>query len=101
MRSILPDPATLGDALLATFARSLGDQDLSPVTVRDYLHDLRRFRIWMEGRRGRREVSLRRLTTVQLVHYRQHLLDVGRLKAATINRKIQALKKLLASILFT
>jgi site-specific recombinase XerD len=96
LRSILPGPAILGDRLLASFARSLGDQDLSPVTVRDYLHDLQRFQIWMrEDRRGRRrEVSLRRLTTVQLVHYRQHLLDVERLQAATINRKIQALKKL-------
>jgi len=96
LRSISSGPAILGDALLAAFARSLGDQDLSPVTVRDYLHDLTRFRIWIEDRRRRREVSLGRLTTVQLVHYRQHLLDVERLKAATINRKIQALKKLFA-----
>ena len=96
MRSILPGPAILGDALLAAFARSLGDQDLSPVTVRDYLHDLARFRSWIEEcRRGqRREIALRRLTTVQLVHYRQHLLGVERLKATAVNRKLQALKKL-------
>jgi hypothetical protein len=31
---------------------------------------------------------------VDLVNYRQHLLRVERLKATTINRKIQALKKL-------
>ena len=96
MRSILPAGPILGDPLLAAFARSLRDQDLSPVTVRDYLHDLKRFRTWMEESRGRnqREISLRRLTAVQLINYRQHLLRVERLKAATINRKIQALKKL-------
>lgn len=96
MRSILPAVPLLGDPLLAAFARSLRDQDLSPVTVRDYLHDLKRFRVWIEESRGRhrREISLRRLTTVQLINYRQHLLRVERLKAATINRKIQAVKKL-------
>ena len=52
MRSIAPGAAILGDALLAAFARSLADQDLSPVTARDYLHDLARFRIWLEERRG-------------------------------------------------
>ena len=55
----------------------------------------KRFRAWIEGAGSpQREVSFRRLTTVQLVHYRQHLLGVERLKASTINRKIQALKKL-------
>ena len=96
MRSILSAAPVLGDLLLAAFARALRDQDLSPVTVRDYLHDLQRFRAWIEGSRGssQREVLFRRLTTVQLVNYRQHLLGVERLKASTINRKIQALKKL-------
>jgi integrase/recombinase XerC len=89
----LPAAPILGDALLQSFARSLRDQDLSPVTVRDYLHDLKHFRIWIEESR-RRDLSLGRLTTVQLVNYRQHLLRVERLKATTINRKIQALKKL-------
>ena len=96
MRSIPRVAPILGDPLFQAFARSLADQDLSPVTVRDYLHDLKRFRTWMEESRGRhqREISLRRLTAVQLIHYRQHLLRVERLQAATINRKIQALKKL-------
>lgn len=98
MRSITPAAAILGDALLQAFARSLRDQDLSPVTVRDYLHDLGRFRVWIgEGQGGvktSREPLLGRMTAVDLVNYRQHLLRVERLKATTINRKIQALKKL-------
>jgi site-specific recombinase XerD len=98
LRSITPAAAILGDALLQAFARSLRDQDLSPVTVRDYLHDLGRFRVWIgEGQGGvktSREPLLGRMTAVDLVNYRQHLLRVERLKATTINRKIQALKKL-------
>jgi hypothetical protein len=44
LRSIWPVPTILGEALLTSFARSLGDPDLSPITVRDYLQDLARFR---------------------------------------------------------
>lgn len=97
MRSILRVAPILGDPLLQAFARSLADQDLSPVTVRDYLHDLQRFRQWIEesrARQRRREMALGRVTTVQLASYRQHLLRVERLKATTVNRKIQALKRL-------
>ena len=49
LRSISRVTPILGDPLFQAFARSLADQDLSPVTVRDYLHDLKRFRT---GRRG-------------------------------------------------
>jgi hypothetical protein len=48
LRSITPATAILGEALLQAFAHSLRDRDLSPVTVRDYLHDLGRFRVWIE-----------------------------------------------------
>ena len=49
MRSILRDRPILGDALLGAFGRSLGEQDLSPVTARGYLHNLGKFRGWLEG----------------------------------------------------
>lgn len=94
MRSIIPDRPILGDALLAAFRRSLGEQDLSPVTARGYLHDLGKFRGWLEAEPGAKPRDLRRLTAVELVNYRQHLLRTERLKAATINRKLQAIKKL-------
>jgi|GEM_PF-3518176 len=94
MRSILRDRPILGDALLGAFGRSLGEQDLSPVTARGYLHDLGKFRGWLEGEAGAKPRDLRRVTTVDLVNYRQHLLRTERLQAATINRKLQAIKKL-------
>ena len=86
MRSILRDRPLLGDALLGAFARSLGEQDLSPITARGYLHDLGRFRGWLEGEAGAKPRDLRRITAVDLVNYRQNLLRTERLQAATINR---------------
>jgi site-specific recombinase XerD len=66
------------------------------VTARGYRHDLDRFRQWMEHGRGAAGdgVPLGRITAVDLINYRQHLVRVERLEATTINRKVQALKKL-------
>ena len=83
MRSILRERPLLGDALLGAFKHSLGEQDLSPVTARGYLHDLGRFRGWLEGEAGAKPRDLRRVTTVELVQYRQHLLRTERLQATT------------------
>ena len=94
MRSILRDRPILGDALLSAFRRSLGEQDLSPVTARGYLHDLGKFRAWLEAEPGAKPRDIRRLTAVDLVNYRQCLLRTERLQAATVNRKLQAIKKL-------
>jgi site-specific recombinase XerD len=94
MRSILRDRPLLGDALLGAFVRALGAQDLSPITTRGYLHDLGKFRAWLEGEAGAKPCDLRRVTAVDLVNYRQNLLRTERLQAATINRKLQAIKKL-------
>src|ERR1017187_9107879 len=94
MRSILRDRPLLGEALLGAFARSLGAQDLSPITARGYLHDLGKFRAWQEGEAGAKPRDLRRVTAVDLVNYRQNLLRTERLQAATINRKLQAIRKL-------
>ena len=96
MRSIRSARGILGEKLLADFTRSLEQRDLSPVTVRGYRHDLDRFRQWMEHCRGAAGdgVPLGRITAVDLINYRKHLVRVERLEATTINRKVQALKKL-------
>jgi integrase/recombinase XerC len=96
MRSIRPAQAILGDDLLRDFARGLEERDLSPVTARGYRHDLDRFREWFEQSRGGapKGVPLSRITAVDLINYRQHLVRAERLEATTINRKVQALKKL-------
>jgi site-specific recombinase XerD len=96
MRSIRLAPAILGEDLFLEFARELAARDLSPVTARGYLHDLGRFREWVAGSRGgsAKSVPLHRITAVDLINYRQHLVRTERLEATTINRKVQALKKL-------
>jgi hypothetical protein len=72
MRSILRNRPLLGDALLGAFAGALGAQDLSPITARGYLHDLGKFRGWLEGEAGAKPRDLRRVTAVDLVNYRQN-----------------------------
>jgi integrase/recombinase XerC len=96
MRSIRANRALLADPLLGDFGQSLQSQDLSPVTARGYRHDLERFRAWIEQSRGTPSGTLPivRITAVDLINYRQHLVRTQRLEATTINRKIQALKKL-------
>lgn len=106
MRSIRTARAFLGDALLGDFERRLAEQDLSPVTTRGYRHDLDRFRAWIEHRESgpggaaskgsepEDPVLIERITAVDLINYRQNLVRSERLQATTVNRKIQALKKL-------
>jgi site-specific recombinase XerD len=81
MRSIRPARVILGEELLADFVRSLEERDLSPVTARGYRHDLDRFRQWIEHSRRAASVGvpLARITAAELIHYRQHLVQVERL----------------------
>ena len=92
MRVIRRKPTILGEALVRDFARSLRAADLAEATQRGYGTDLRRFRAWMEEARGG-PTALRRIGVVDLVNYRQHLLRTEKLRAASVNRKVQALKK--------
>jgi hypothetical protein len=70
LRSILPERSILGDALLAAFARALGEQDLSPVTARGYLHDLHKWREWLESSGGKpRDLESSRNSGVQALTY--------------------------------
>lgn len=92
MRVIQRGPAILGDGLLEEFARSLRAADLAEATRRGYAADLGRFRAWIEDGRGA-GVALRRINAVDLTNYRQYLMRSEKLRAASVNRKVQALKK--------
>jgi integrase/recombinase XerC len=92
MRVIRRKPPVLGEGVLRDFVRSLGAADLAEATQRGYAADLRRFRAWIEEARGG-PAALRRIGAVDLVHYRQHLLRTEKLRAASVNRRVQALKK--------
>ena len=90
MRVIQRGPAIQGDGMFRDFACSLEAADLAAATRRGYAADLGRFRAWIGDGRGE-SVVLRRITTVDLANYRQHLTE--KLRAASVNRKVQALKK--------
>jgi len=92
MRVIQRGPAILGDRVLRDFARSLRAADLAEATRRGYAADLGRFRAWIEDSRGA-GVPLRRINTVDLANYRLHLTRSAKLRAASVNRKVQALKR--------
>lgn len=92
MRVIQRDPAILGDGLFQDFARSLRAADLAEATRRGYAADIGRFRAWIEDGRDQ-EVALRRINAVDLANYRQHLIRSEKLRAASVNRRVQALKK--------
>ena len=95
MRVIQRGPAILGDGLFQGFARSLRAADLAEATRRGYASDLGRFRTWIEDSRGE-GVALRQINAVDLANYRQHLIRSEKLRAASVNRKVQALKKFFA-----
>lgn len=81
------------DHWLRGFHENLINEDLSAVTVRGYLYDLKHFRSWLIEIHAR-EPALEQLLTVDVAAYRQYLVDVKRLKASSVNRRIQAVKKL-------
>ena len=74
------------------FTTGLRAADLAEATRRGYTADLGKFRSWIEERRGA-PVALRRISTADLASYRQHLIRVEKLRTASVNRKMQALKR--------
>jgi site-specific recombinase XerD len=67
-------------------------EDLSPVTVRGYVSDLEMFIAWLKRSRGTK-VRLNQISTIELINYRQHLIAVKGLKPATVNRRLEALRR--------
>jgi integrase/recombinase XerC len=88
LRAIQPTARKAGDhPWLAGFLKQLRREDLSPMTVRGYQSDLRLFLRWYGSR------ALDKLTAVDVMNYRRHLSGGG-LKPASINRKLEALRRL-------
>ena len=69
----------------AEFVPALAREDLSPLTVRGYGHDLELFLDWYAPKK------LENLSFVDLVHYRPHLADEKGLRPAGLNRRLEAL----------
>ena len=88
LRAIQPAAKKAGDhPWLVGFLLQLRREDLSPLTVRGYRNDLQLFVRWYES------PALEKLTAVDVMNYRRHLAGGG-LKPASINRKLEALRRL-------
>jgi integrase/recombinase XerD len=77
---------------LRDFTEALSHEDLSPVTVRGYLSDLGMFIVWLTQSRGEK-LRLNQLTKIDLINYRHHLVAIKDLKPATVNRRLEALRR--------
>lgn len=86
-----PTPKS-GDRWLSEFASSLAKSDASPRTIVGYRLDLTLFFRWLQEKAPSKE-PLKGLSSIDVAAYRQHLVQVQRLKAATINRRLQALRR--------
>lgn len=71
---------------LTAFLKALAREDLSTVTVRGYRSDLGAFLSWYEA-------PLEQLTASDLAHFRQHLSRDRAMKPASVNRKLEALRR--------
>lgn len=88
MREMLqPRPKAREYPWVAAFLRALAREDLAAVTVRGYRSDLGLFATWYDGH------SLEKLTATDLAHFRQYLSRERALKPASVNRKLEALRR--------
>ena len=81
------------DPRLVAFLRDLGGEDLAPATVRGYTADLAHFARWYEAQVGQR-FDVASLTFTDVKSYKAHMVNVDRRRAATVNRRLNAVKRL-------
>ncbi len=92
MRTIQRAGPNPGDRWLADFLNQLQRDDLAPATVRGYRYDLHQFLRWFNRAKGP-PVRLEKLSALDLINYRQHLVNVEGLRPATVNRRLEALRR--------
>jgi site-specific recombinase XerD len=79
---------------LQAFLDRLAADDLSAATRRGYRYDLLHFIAWYTSL-YEAAPELTRLTEHDLITWRQHMMTQGGLKAASINRQLEAVRRLL------
>ena len=101
-RGALPAISAPGEVALDHYEQVLRtEEDLSAVTIWNYLSDLRRFAVWYEVcfQRGQEEslpFTPTAVTTPTLTAYRAYLQHVLHLKPASVNRSLVSLKRYFA-----
>lgn len=87
LREIQPGRGKSGEhPWLTAFLKALGREDLAAVTVRGYGSDLAAFLSWYEA-------PLEQLAPSDLAHFRQHLSRDRGMKPASVNRKLEAVRR--------
>lgn len=79
---------------LQPFLDRLAAEDLAAATRRGYRYDLRQFTAWYATLHGA-PPALARVTEHDLIAWRQHMLALRQLKGTTINRRLEAVRRLL------
>lgn len=102
-RGAIPSLSPSGRQELASYELYLREQrDISPVTIRNYLSDLRSFVVWYETKRiksgeaAKVGFQLEQITTPTLTRYRSYLQSQLKLAPASINRYLVTLKSYFA-----
>jgi integrase/recombinase XerD len=106
-RTAQPVLSQAGELVLNRYDRRLRtEEDLSAVTIRNYLSDLRQFIAWCESfwRQGREDApsfTPEAVTTPTLIGYRTYLQQVLHLKPNSVNRSLVSLKRYFAWLVNT
>lgn len=106
-RAAQPVLSQLGELVLSRYEQRLCvEEDLSVVTIRNYLSDLRQFAAWCESiwQRGREEeipFIPEAVTTPTLIDYRTYLQLTLQLKPNSVNRSLISLKRYFAWLVAT
>jgi integrase/recombinase XerC len=85
---------TIPPPWLQSFLDRLAAEDLSAATRRGYRYDLLQFVAWYTDLHGSLP-NLPQLTEHDVIAWRQHMLTLRQLKATTINRRLEAVRRLL------
>jgi integrase/recombinase XerC len=80
------------DTWIQKFHKSLIKQDLADNTIQSYLHDLKLFKAWLYDF-YQEDVELTLATTNDVRAFREYLSKIKRHKAASLNRRLQAVKR--------
>ncbi len=100
-RKAQPEISEAGQHALSQYRQSLQQvEDLSPVTIRNYVSDLRQFIAWCECSwhegQGERFFAPQAVAPSLLIRYREYLQTTIGLKPATVNRTLMSLKRYFA-----
>ena len=77
---------------LQAFGEALLHQDMATSTIRSYGYDLAEFFRWMTAARGD-SAGPDKIEGIDIYRYRDYLLDERRLSTATINRRLESLRR--------